>query len=121
MLPHFHADGVVVTREQSTYRVGEVVAYHNRQLGAVVMHRIIARDGDRYVFKGDNNHFRDSYHARRSDLVGEEWIYWPGAGRYLLMMRKPIVFGLVVAGIATLSLRTTRRSRGRRRHHAFEA
>ena len=78
------------------------VAYHNAQLHAVVMHRIVALDGDRYVFKGDNNDFRDQYHARRSDLVGQEWLYLPGAGRYLQWLRSPLFFGGLVFAITLL-------------------
>jgi signal peptidase I len=97
MLPHFRGDGLVITRREPSYHVGEVVAYHNRELGVVVMHRIVARDGNRYVFKGDNNNFRDTYHATQSDLVGKEWAYWPGGGRYLGLLRRPAFFGIVLA------------------------
>jgi len=100
MLPHFRADGLVVTRAQDSYRVGEVVAYHNKQLNSVVMHRIVARDGDRYVFKGDNNGYRDQYHPTKSEIVGEEWLYWPGGGRLLLLLREPAVFAVIVGGLA---------------------
>jgi signal peptidase I len=118
MLPHFHGDGVVVTHERSSYDVGMVVAYHNAQLHAVVMHRIVAVDGDRYVFKGDNNDFRDQYHAKPSDLVGQEWIYLPGAGRYLRWLHSPLFFGGLVFLITLLGMRSPRVARRRRRHHA---
>lgn len=118
MLPRFHADSLVITRKQDSYHVGEVVAYHNHQLHAVVMHRIVARDGDRFVFKGDNNDFRDRYHPTKADLVGREWVYWPGAGRYLVWLRDPMTFAVVVGLVALLSVRPQKRSRRRRRHHA---
>jgi signal peptidase I len=101
MLPHFHGDGLVVTRGQTDYRVGDVVAYHNKDLHAVVLHRIVAIRGGRYIFKGDNNSFRDSYHPTNADLVGKEWVYWSGGGRYLRMLRSPLGFGL---GLALLGL-----------------
>jgi signal peptidase I len=97
MLPHLHANGLVLTHTQPSYQVGDIVAYHNRELGVVVLHRIVARDGDRYVFKGDNNDFRDRYHPTKADLVGKEWVYWPGGGRYLALLHTPAFFGLVLA------------------------
>lgn len=119
MLPRFHRDGLVVTRSEPTYHVGEVVAYHNQQLREVVMHRIVARDGDRYVFQGDNNDFRDSYHPTKSELVGKEWIYWPGAGTYLKFLRSPLTFAIVIAVVALISFRPESESRRqRRRRHA---
>lgn len=118
MLPHFVANGLVVTRTEDHYCVGEVVAYHNKQLKAVVMHRIVARDGNRFVFKGDNNDFRDQYHPTKADLVGKEWIYLPGAGRYLLWLRNPATFAIIIGLMALVSFRPDSRSRRRRRHHA---
>lgn len=119
MLPHFKANGLVITRTESNYRVGEVVAYHNRQLGTVVMHRLIAIDGGKYIFKGDNNNFVDSYQATRADLVGKEWIYLPGAGAYLNKLRQPAAFGVLLAVITLLSLWSFTPQTGRRRrvHH----
>jgi signal peptidase I len=118
MLPRFKADGLVITRSESDYHVGEVVAYHNHQLGRVVMHRIVAMDGDRYVFKGDNNDFADQYHATKSDLVGKEWIYWPGGGRYLNVLRGPLTFAIVIAAITLLAFLAPQRNRHRRRRRA---
>ena len=118
MLPRFHGDGIVVTQRQAQYHVGEVVAYHNEQLHAVVMHRIVGRDGRRFVFKGDNNDYADQYHPTKAELVGKEWVYWPGAGRYLLMLRNPWTFAVIIGGITMLAFAGSGRSRRRRHHHA---
>lgn len=117
MLPHFRAGGLVITQERDSYHVGEVVAYHNRQLHGVVMHRIVAMDGDRYVFKGDNNDFRDSYHPKKSDLVGQEWLYWPQGGAYFHMLQTPFLFALIMAFAGVMAFRPDRSKRGRRRRH----
>lgn len=118
MLPHFHANGLVVTRPEPSYHVGEVVAYHNQILHRVVMHRIVARDGNTFVFKGDNNSYADLYHPSTSDLVGKEWLYLPNGGRYLQFVRSPLIFGLSMAfvGIFAFAPAATR-TRRRRRHH----
>lgn len=120
MLPRFKADGLVITRERSAYHVGEVVAYHNHELKRVVMHRIVAMDGDRYVFKGDNNDFVDQYHATKSDLVGAEWMYWPNGGRYIMKLRQPVAFAVIVGLLTLFAALGFRRTpnRRRRRHHA---
>lgn len=118
MLPHFKANGLVITQKRSSYHVGEVVAYHNHELHEVVMHRIVGMDGDRYVFKGDNNDFEDQYHPTKSDIVGKEWVYWPGGGRYLTMLRNPLTFAIVIAIITLLAFLMPQRNRHRRRHHA---
>lgn len=120
MLPHFHENGLVITREQQSYHIGEVVAYHNKRLHTVVMHRIVARDGSRYVFKGDNNDFQDHYHPTRDDLVGAEWIYWPDGGRYLAMLRQPAAFGVILGLLGLFAIKSfmpVRVRNRRRRHH----
>lgn len=118
MLPRFQPNGLVLTRAQNSYHVGEIVAYHNHQLKAVVMHRIVARDGSRYVMKGDNNDFRDSYHPTRSDLIGREWISIPHGGAFFQFLRKPIVFGVIIGVLSMISASAyaPRKSRRRRRH-----
>ncbi|MGH3497101.1 MAG: signal peptidase I [Nocardioidaceae bacterium] len=118
MLPHFRANGLVITHTENSYSVGDIVAYYNHQLHTVVMHRIVAIENGRYVFKGDNNNFRDSYHATKADLVGKEWVYWPGGGTYIAFLRNPVTFAFIIGVIALASLRMPRRSRRRRRHHA---
>jgi signal peptidase I len=119
MLPKFHSGDVVLLRQGSSYRVGEVAGYHNGQLGVTVMHRIIAIDGDHYVFKGDNNDFVDTYQPTAAQIVGEEWIHLPGWGNFLLTLRTPIITA-VLLGLMWLFVfgrrPGSRRQRRRRRH-----
>ncbi len=117
MQPRFHAGDLAIVRARSHYSVGQIVAYKNRELGRVVLHRIIGRIGDRYVFKGDNNNFVDSYHPTRSELIGRLWVRVPRAGRALLWLAAPqhaaFVGGLVFLMTLLLGGSASRR-RGRR-------
>ena len=89
MEPRFHTGDLAIVRSQSNYHVGEVVAYHNHQLHTIVLHRIIGREGDRYLFKGDNNNFVDPEHPVASQLIGALWIHIPGVGLRLQSIRSP--------------------------------
>jgi signal peptidase I len=94
MLPTIHGGGLVITREQDTYHVGEVVAYHNAALGgAVILHRIVAIDDGRYTFKGDNNAQPDLYPPAKSSLVGKKWIYWTSGGTLIDNLKTPWIGG----------------------------
>lgn len=115
MLPHFHADDLVLLRQEPTYHVGEVAGYQNGQLHEIVMHRIIAMDGDRFVFKGDNNDFTDTYHPLKSQIVGAEWMHLSGWGRWLNEIRIPFVTAALLAALWLLSFRKSPASRRRRR------
>jgi len=122
MEPHFHAGDLVLVRQESDYRVGQIVAYRNKQLGTTVLHRIVARAGSRYVFKGDNNNFQDFEHPTRSQLLGALWIHVPGAGADLASIRSPaLIGGLFAAGILLLGgAAFTRRRRRRHRERRNE-
>lgn len=118
MLPSHRADGLVITRERDRYEVGDIVAYRDPELGAVVLHRIVDQQGDRFVLQGDNNDFLDRHRPTAGEIIGREWVHVPSVGRYLRALRDPRVFAAVVAGITLLSLRIPANTRRRRRHHA---
>jgi signal peptidase I len=97
MEPRFHSGDLALVRGQSSYRVGQIVAYHSNAFHTVVLHRIVGRAGARYVFKGDNNNFLDFEHPARGQLIGALWIHIPGAGSTLESLRSPALVGALVA------------------------
>jgi signal peptidase I len=115
MQPRFHSGDLALVRPAADYRVGDVVAYHSRVLHSIVLHRIIARDGDRYVFQGDNNDFIDPIHPRRADLIGALWIRVPRGGAVLTWLHSPAVAALLCGGVGLLVLWPARRRRRRDR------
>jgi len=126
MQPRFHSGDLVLVRPESDYRVGQIVAYHNRQLGTIVLHRIVGRAGSRYVFKGDNNNFMDFEHPARGQLIGALWMHVPGMGTDLASVRSPALIGGLFAigtlllGGAAFARRRRRRGRERRGLRAAE-
>jgi signal peptidase I len=123
MQPRFHAGDLALVRSQGSYHVGEIVAYHSRTFHTIVLHRIVAIAGDRYVFKGDNNNFVDFEHPARSQLIGALWLHIPGIGARLQSLRSPALIGLLV-GVGVLLLSgaafTQHRRRRRRQRRATE-
>jgi signal peptidase I len=125
MEPRFHTGDLAIVRSQSSYKVGEIVAYQNKMLHTIVLHRIIGRTGTRYIFKGDNNHFVDFEHPAASQLIGALWIHIPGAGADLKSLRSPLLTGaLVTVGILLFigaAFTQRRRLRGRQRRAGLGA
>jgi signal peptidase I len=97
MEPRFHTGDLAIVRGKPSYHVGEIVAYHNKMLHTVVLHRIIGREGARYVFKGDNNNFIDPERPRASQLIGALWLHIAGGGKRLQSLKSPLRAGLLVA------------------------
>jgi signal peptidase I len=117
MLPEYHTGDLVVVHREPSYQVGEVAAFHDQQLHAVVLHRIVAIRGNRYVFKGDNNPVDTPYEPTRSQIVGAQWVHVPGAGNVVLDLRRPIVAAVLLGLLALYSFSPAARSRRRRRRH----
>ena len=124
MQPLLHEGDLVVVRSGADYTVGDVVAYHNADLGQVVLHRIVAMDGDRYVCKGDHNDWLDGYEPTSSELIGEMSMRIPGMGSRLEVARSPVGMA-ALAGVATFGIigrrRRSRRGRARERREARHA
>jgi signal peptidase I len=119
MQPHFHTGDLVLVRPRITYRLGDIVAYHSHMLGTIVLHRIIGRDGPRYLFKGDNNNFVDPEHPARDQLIGALWLHVPGAAKRFGPLRKPATIALLVElGVLLLGGGAFTQQRRRRRRRA---
>jgi signal peptidase I len=117
MEPRFHTGDLALVRRQSSYHVGEIVAYYSKAFHTVVLHRIVGRAGARYIFKGDNNNFVDFEHPAASQLIGALWVHLPGVGGVLDSVRSPALIG-GLAALGTLLFAGgvfTRRRRRRRR------
>ena len=123
MAPRLREGDLVLVRRQSSYRVGEIVAYESKQLQTIVLHRIVARKGSRYVFKGDHNHWLDSERPTRDQLLGTSFLRLPGLGGKLKQAGTPIVLALLLGTGALLLGGGTgaARSRRRRRRRADSA
>ncbi len=112
MEPILHRGDLAVVREQSSYRVGDVVAYRSALLKTIVLHRIVDREGDRYVFKGDNNSWIDTDRPTESDLVGRMTMRLPGVGTQVQRAASPPAIA-AMASVAFIPLARGRRRRRR--------
>ena len=93
MLPKLRRADLVALRPQSSYRVGDIVGYQSALIHRVVLHRIVAIHGGRYVFKGDNNSFVDPDRPTRAQLVGRVRLHVQSAGRLVEQLHRPPVAG----------------------------
>lgn len=125
MDPTFHMGDLAVVRKQSSYNVGDAVAYRipNGEFGAgaMVIHRLIGGDGVHgYTTKGDNRTMADEWHPRTADIVGRVRYDVPSFGNTLAALTRPVNIGGLVAGLTVLVMlwprresEPKRRSRGR--------
>ncbi len=122
MEPLLHGGDLAVVYPSSEYVVGDVVAYRNPDIHHVVLHRIVALDGDRFVVKGDNNSWMDDYHPAASEIFGSMAFHVPDLGMRLGAVRTPWGIGAIVslAGLAVFGGRRRMRRGSRRAAAARE-
>ena len=111
MEPQLHSGDLVVARSHAHYAIGDAVVYHNADLNRNVLHRIVGRDGSRFLFKGDHNDFVDPTHPQQSDLIGSLWFTAPGVGRFVEWLQVPLHAAVIAALAALLALGGGRRGR----------
>ena len=102
MLPHLHTGDLVLVEHQSSYRVGEVIAYRvpKGQVGAghVVIHRIVGGNGKTgWTMQGDNRTAPDVWRPKPADVVGAKALRIPDAVLVLQFLRSPLLLGLLAA------------------------
>lgn len=100
MLPHMHTGDLVLVEQQSSYHIGEVVAYRvpKGQVGAgyEVIHRIVggnAKTG--WIMQGDNRTLPDLWRPHNSDIVGARLLWIPKAYLLLRFLHTPLLLGLL--------------------------
>jgi signal peptidase len=100
MLPHLHTGDLVLVERQSSYHVGEVIAYRVPQgtvgAGHVVIHRIIGGNGRTgWKMKGDNRTAPDLWYPTNRDVVGAKLLRVPNAWLVLRFLRAPVFLALL--------------------------
>lgn len=97
MEPRFRLGDLVLVRTESAYGVGDAVVYRNEEMGSFVFHRIVGTDLSRFILKGDNNSWLDSYHPIQEEIIGKLWVQIPKLGNAIEWVRLPIHMALAVA------------------------
>ena len=121
MATALHKGDLVVTQKQDSYGVGDIVVFYMR--GGTVIHRIVGGSTEEgFITQGDNNEGVDPWRLRPENIVGKQWLRFPGGSRWLLNLRQPISLGILVGGLSAFSLfggsEVRRRRRGGRHMRA---
>ncbi len=99
MEPTMHTGDLAVMYRQSSYDVGDVVAFEIPG-GATVIHRIIDVTDAGYQFQGDNRDFADPWFLGPDSIIGRQVALVPKAGTLVTKLGQPPVMALTVAVMA---------------------
>ncbi len=116
MEPTLHLGDLAVVRRQSSYRVGDPVAYRIPKgqfgAGALVIHRLTGIDGTgAFITKGDNRSVADEWRPRTADILGKVFYDVPGAGAALAALNRPVYLGGFVAALTVFVMVIPSRTR----------
>ena len=104
MLPEIQVGDMVIVHEEESYKIGDIISYENDD-EITVTHRIIDKDGKKYITKGDNNKFTDGEKVARKDIYGKVVFTIPKVGHFITYVNNNkenllyILGGLVVLGM----------------------
>ena len=115
MEPGFHLGELVIVQPQLDYQVGDIVVYRNPQLKAYVFHRIIGVKLDRFILKGDNNSWTDSYLPARGEVVGKLWLHIPTLGKVVQWLRLPLHLSLMAGATGGILMTVVFTGRSRKK------
>ncbi len=104
MEPHLRTGDFVLLRRESSYGLDEVVAYRDPSIGTI-LHRIRAKEDDRFVMRGDNRTNVDRYSPLSEDVLGREVAVWPRGLSVIMAVTSPgalgaVAFAVIAVGIA---------------------
>ena len=102
MEPTFYTGDLIVVRECDTVAVNDIVVFQDG--GSLVVHRVIALEGDTVTTQGDANNVPDDP-ISRSDVKGRVLFWIPHGGDVVAVIKSPIgTICLVALAIALVEI-----------------
>ena len=99
MLGTIEPGSFVITKEKSKYEVDDIISYTSDRYsafqGRTLVHRIIEETDRGFILKGDNNPKNDPGRVTPNMINGEVVFFTPFLGYLLLIMRNPLVMGVL--------------------------
>jgi signal peptidase I len=102
MEPDYKSGDLIIVHRAFDYQIGDLVAYQNQDLQSNFFHRIIGKENERYILKGDNNPTADSYHPQKSEIIGKIWFQFINIGGLIQNLRIPA--GILLVAILAFTL-----------------
>lgn len=99
MEPVLGVNDVIIVRESDRYEVGDIVVYQSGN--TLIVHRIIARDGETAVTQGDANNRADAP-IEISIIKGKVIAHVPGLGLAVNALKTPV--GILIVLIAAFAM-----------------
>jgi signal peptidase I len=114
---------LAVVRRSDAYRSGDIVAFRipQSESDGLVIHRIVGGSAKKgYETQGDNRAGRDPWRPQPDDIAGSVWFTLPGVGKYLAVLKEPLVMASLASGVIVFLILLGGGSRSREAQNAGE-
>lgn len=91
MEPAIPVGSIVITKEKSSYEIEDIISFQEE--GAIITHRIISIDRERYITKGDANNVADTEEVQQKQILGKVILTIPLLGYLVMWLMSP--FGII--------------------------
>lgn len=88
MEPAIPVGSIVITKEKSSYEIEDIISFQEE--GAIITHRIISIDRERYITKGDANNVADTEEVQQKQILGKVILTIPLLGYLVMWLMSPV-------------------------------
>jgi len=116
MEPTLRQGDLIILKPSGGYEVGDIVGYVSPH-GPIVVHRIVGREGDAFILKGDNHDMVDPWPITQDMILGRLIVRIPYLGHVFGFLKNPVWTATAVSllfFLALVSASKTVRRRGSR-------
>lgn len=102
MEPAIMVDELILVKAEDSYEVGDVVVYQSGPM--LVVHRIVAMDGETVTTRGDANNVDDG-DIELTQIKGKVIAHIPHVGKLVRLLKTPVATVLLIVGaVVTVEL-----------------
>lgn len=106
MQPTFQVNELVLVKcsnKNTTYSIGDIITYYDKEIDIAVTHRIVDIDGEKLYTQGDNNNLRDLNPVTKDIIVGKV-IYNSYSLGYLYVNYRFFIMILIIIFVIALNI-----------------
>ncbi len=111
MVPSIESGTLIIVQSDEPYLLGDIIAFVNED-GINVVHRIVEKNDEGFVTKGDNNTSNDRDIVPYDDVLGRAKFIIPYIGFTSLFLKSPL--GIAIIGVWVLVLFVPKKSTKRK-------
>ena len=98
MHPTLKPNDFIITKEQSSYKVGDIITFVSKDTKKITTHRIVQITENGFITRGDYEFVSgDDKEITKADIIGKVVAVLPKGGTVLVIMKNPLGAFIIIA------------------------